>query len=128
MGNIYNPFSRKFWTKENMFNQEKLEVAAKHWAEAKTNAAEAKVLAKEIKEEFVKAYNEAFPVNPLKYGRNKNVFIILAIFLGGVGIHKFYQGKMGMGILYMIFSFTGVPALLGLFEAIGAAMNRRVKG
>ncbi len=43
---------------------------------------------------------------------------ILAIFLGGIGIHKFYLGKAGWGITYLIFSWTGVPLVLGIFEGI----------
>lgn len=36
--------------------------------------------------------------------RNKWVALILCIFLGIFGAHKFYEGKTGMGILYL---FTG---------------------
>lgn len=32
--------------------------------------------------------------------KNKWVALILCIFLGYFGAHKFYEGKMGMGILY----------------------------
>lgn len=37
------------------------------------------------------------------YGRQKNkwVAIILCAFLGFLGAHKFYEGKIGMGILYL---------------------------
>lgn len=37
------------------------------------------------------------------YGDEKNKYIslILCIFLGGFGAHKFYEGKTGMGILYL---------------------------
>lgn len=28
---------------------------------------------------------------------------VLAIFLGGLGIHKFYMGKVGWGIAYLLF-------------------------
>ena len=35
---------------------------------------------------------------------NKWVSLILCIFLGFIGAHKFYEGKVGMGILYL---FTG---------------------
>lgn len=40
------------------------------------------------------------------YGRAKNkwVALVLCIFLGFLGGHKFYEGKAGMGILYL---FTG---------------------
>ena len=39
--------------------------------------------------------------------RNKWVALLLCFFLGGIGAHKFYEGKTGMGVLYI---FT-----LGLF-------------
>lgn len=43
------------------------------------------------------------------YGRPKNKWIalLLCVFLGVFGAHKFYEGKVGMGVLYL---FT-----LGLF-------------
>jgi TM2 domain-containing membrane protein YozV len=41
--------------------------------------------------------------------KSKVVALILCIFLGGLGIHRFYVGKVGTGILYL---FTG--ALLGI--------------
>ena len=43
---------------------------------------------------------------------------VLAILLGDIGIHKFYMGKVGMGILYLLFCWTGIPALVGLIEGI----------
>ena len=33
--------------------------------------------------------------------RNKWVAVLLCFFLGGIGAHKFYEGKIGMGILYI---------------------------
>lgn len=43
---------------------------------------------------------------------------LLAIFLGGFGVHKFYLGKTGLGILYIVFCCTGVPQIIGLIEGI----------
>jgi TM2 domain-containing membrane protein YozV/ribosomal protein L32 len=43
---------------------------------------------------------------------------LLGIFLGGLGIHKFYMGKIGMGILYLLFSWTFIPGLIGFIEGI----------
>lgn len=39
----------------------------------------------------------------VQYGkkRNKYVSFFLCLFLGGIGIHKFYEGKTGRGILYL---------------------------
>jgi len=41
--------------------------------------------------------------------KNKWVALLLCIFLGYVGGHKFYEGKFGLGVLYI---FTG--GLLGI--------------
>lgn len=37
-------------------------------------------------------------------GREKNkwVAVLLCFFLGFIGVHKFYEGKVGMGILYIL--------------------------
>ncbi len=43
------------------------------------------------------------------YAKSKWVAIFLCLFFGALGIHKFYEGKAAMGILYM---FTG--GLLGI--------------
>jgi len=48
--------------------------------------------------------------------KDKNLAAILALFMGGIGVHKFYLGKIGAGILYLIFSFTFIPALLGMID------------
>ena len=51
---------------------------------------------------------------------NKIAYALLAIFLGGLGVHKFYAGKTGSGILYLIFCWTIIPALIGFIEGIVA--------
>ena len=43
---------------------------------------------------------------------------VFALVLGGLGIHKFYMGKVGQGLLYLLFSWTGIPAIIGLIEGI----------
>ena len=50
--------------------------------------------------------------------KNKIVAGILALFLGGIGVHKFYLGQTGKGILYLLFCWTYIPSLLALIEAI----------
>lgn len=61
---------------------------------------------------YVTAINPAWPV------KSKIVAGILALLLGGLGIHKFYLGKIGMGILYLCFCWTGVPGVIGFIEGI----------
>ena len=43
---------------------------------------------------------------------------ILGVFLGGMGAHKFYMGKVGMGFIYLLFCWTFVPAVIGCIEGI----------
>lgn len=49
---------------------------------------------------------------------NKTTAALLAFFLGGLGAHKFYEGKIGMGILYLLFVWTYIPALIALIEFV----------
>lgn len=46
------------------------------------------------------------------YAKNKWVAFFLCLFLGFVGAHKFYEGKGGMGVLYL---FTGGLFGIGWF-------------
>lgn len=48
--------------------------------------------------------------------KNKTVYLLLALFLGGLGFHKFYMGKIGTGILYLIFCITCIPSIISFFE------------
>lgn len=50
--------------------------------------------------------------------KSKTTAGILGILLGGFGIHKFYLGRIGWGIVYLLFSWTYIPALIGLIEGI----------
>ena len=50
--------------------------------------------------------------------KSKIVAGIFGILLGGFGVHKFYLGKPGFGILYILFCWTGIPSVIGLIEGI----------
>lgn len=50
--------------------------------------------------------------------KSKLVAALLAFFLGGLGAHKFYLGSPVLGILYLVFCWTFVPAIIALLEAI----------
>ena len=48
--------------------------------------------------------------------RDELVGVLLAIFLGGFGFHHFYLGRVGLGILYLCFSWTPFPWIAGWIE------------
>jgi len=57
-------------------------------------------------------------VETISTSKNKTVAALLAIFLGGFGIHKFYVGRPVLGVIYLVFFWTFIPAIVGFFEGI----------
>lgn len=49
---------------------------------------------------------------------NKVIYIVLALFLGGFGVHKFYARKTGMGLLYLVFCWTGITQIIAIIGGI----------
>ncbi|MFZ0332575.1 MAG: TM2 domain-containing protein [Candidatus Acidiferrales bacterium] len=43
---------------------------------------------------------------------------LLAILLGWIGVHKFYLGQTGQGVIYLLFCWTFIPAIIGFIEGI----------
>ncbi len=43
---------------------------------------------------------------------------VLAILFGWLGVHKFYLGKNFQGIMYILFSATGIPWIVSIVEGI----------
>lgn len=50
--------------------------------------------------------------------KSRPLAIVLALLLGGFGIHRFYVGPVSWGIAYLIFFWTGIPGFLAWLEAI----------
>ena len=42
----------------------------------------------------------------------------IGIFLGGLGVHKFYLGEPGWGVLHILFCWTFIPAIVGFIQGI----------
>lgn len=61
---------------------------------------------------YVTAIDPRWPV------KSKITAGVLGILLGGLGIHKFYLGKIGMGLIYLLFFWTYIPAIAGIIEGI----------
>lgn len=66
--------------------------------------------------------------------KEKWVAAVLAFFFGGFGIHKFYLGRSGAGMAYLVFFWSFIPALLALVDFIRllamseSAFNREYNG
>jgi TM2 domain-containing membrane protein YozV len=50
--------------------------------------------------------------------KSKTAAGILAILLGGLGIHKFYLGRVGWGIVYILFCWTYIPSIIAIIEGV----------
>ena len=54
---------------------------------------------------------------PIEY-KSRGVAILLSALLGGIGAHKFYVDKPRAGVFYLLFCWTFIPVIFGIFEAI----------
>lgn len=50
--------------------------------------------------------------------KSKGVAAFLALFLGGIGAHKFYLEQPFMGLIYLCFCWTFIPAIIGVLESL----------
>ncbi|MFZ0663600.1 MAG: NINE protein [Acidobacteriaceae bacterium] len=48
--------------------------------------------------------------------KDEVVGVLLALFLGTFGAHHFYMRRPGLGILYCVFSWTGIPTVVSFIE------------
>ena len=55
--------------------------------------------------------------------KSRVVYGILAILLGGYGVHKFYMGNVKHGIFYILLSCVSVGFILGIISGILALMK-----
>jgi len=66
-------------------------------------------------------YAPAYPPAAAPVGvtdKNRVTAALLGILLGGIGVHKFYLNRPMEGIMYLLFCWTGIPAIVGLIEGI----------
>lgn len=52
----------------------------------------------------------------IKSSKDKNTAAILAFFVGGLGIHRFYLGQTLLGILYLLFCWTFIPLFIAVID------------
>lgn len=73
---------------------------------------------------YQQGYGQPYPVQqfgadgkPLPV-KSKAAAGLLHILLGDIGVGNFYMGRIGLGILDVLFFWTGVPAIVGLIRGI----------
>lgn len=55
--------------------------------------------------------------------KSKKTTIMLAVFLGGIGAHRFYLGQGVLGLVYLLFgAISGLSILLGWIDAVRFAL------
>lgn len=70
--------------------------------------------------------NCGFPIAPLRAqpsnaatsGKSRSIAVALALLLGGLGLHKFYLNRPGLGVLYILFCWTLIPAAIAFIEGL----------
>ena len=72
----------------------------------------------------VKQQHQALLSQPTKDKRSRIVAALLALFLGWFGAHKFYLGRPGWGLIYLIFCWTFIPAIIAFIEFILLLLTR----
>jgi TM2 domain-containing membrane protein YozV len=51
-------------------------------------------------------------------GKDRRTAAMLALLLGGFGIHEFYLGNTRVGIFMLLFSWTGIPSAIAIGQGI----------
>lgn len=57
-----------------------------------------------------------FQAEMTKAHKDRNVALLLNFFFGGFGAPHFYLNKTGRGLLYLLFCWTLIPAIVAFFE------------
>lgn len=81
---------------------------------------------KEIKTEEVVEKVEAKVEVEMKSEKSKVAALLLCIFLGGLGIHRFYVGKIGTGVLYLLTGgLFGIGVIVDIIKiAVGSFTDK----
>lgn len=54
--------------------------------------------------------------------KNRGIAIVLALFFGGLGVHRFYLGQIKTGFTMLLFFWTLIPMFIALLDVIHYAV------
>lgn len=74
---------------------------------------------------FQNAYNVILRRRNAVMKVNKTLYVLCAIFLGGIGIHKFYADKVIQGVLHLLFFWTFIPTIISIIHGILVIFNTK---
>jgi TM2 domain-containing membrane protein YozV len=87
----------------------------------------AEVLSKAADEQFCKSCGVVIKIKAelcpkcgvrQRQTKSRTTAAVLALLFGGLGIHKFYLGQAGLGLLYLVCFWTFIPMIVGFVEGI----------
>ena len=109
----------------NAFNKSTKRQSVKHTTihHNKINSTKKESNSTDHKKIDINVNNNSPTGNPIYVANNKKavnkvIYCVLALLLGGIGAHKFYAGKVAAGILYLLFFWTCIPAIIAFIEFI----------
>ena len=50
--------------------------------------------------------------------KSKVAAALLAFFFGSFGVHRFYLGQAGKGIIYLLFCWTAIPGIIAIVDCV----------
>jgi len=50
--------------------------------------------------------------------KSRALAVVLCLFLGGFGAHKFYLDRVGLGVVYVLLFWTFIPIFLSIIDLI----------
>ena len=89
------------------------------------NALKTKMAVQELVNSLPQNKQAAFMIEYSSRKKDSTTAVLLAIFLGAFGAHKFYLGDAAMGVIYLLFCWTYIPGILGIIDAF--SISRKVE-
>lgn len=97
-------------------------VHALNKVEAMTKIEAMGVIPNAVTERIVQAEPVPLPAAPVQIApaKQRDVYLLLALFLGGLGIHDFYAGRVNYGVMILLMTILGMVLVPWLYIVVFA--------